>query len=311
MRARAERASTPARGGWRPQFAALSAIWGASFLFIKVAVGDLAPIDVALGRVALGALALLPLVAARPESLPAGRRVWGHLAVTGALFSSVPFSLFSYGETHASSVLAGIWNATTPLLTVLVSLAALPDERPTAQRLGGLLVGFTGVLVVLGPWQGVGGSELAGQLMFLGAATCYALGYVYTRRYLSDLPYSGASLSAGQLICASAQLGVATIFVGESPHALGADAVGSMLALGVLGTGLAYVFNYRIVRVAGATTAATVTYLVPLFSTLLGVVVLGEEMTWNEPLGGLVVLAGVAISQRAAASVAREAEAAA
>lgn len=282
---------------WQVQFVALAAIWGSSFLFIKVAVGDLAPIEVALGRVAIGALVLVIVLAVRRTALPRDLRLWAHLAVAALLFNALPFTLFAYGETQVSSVVAGIWNATTPLLALVFALAVLPGDRPTPRRVAGLLVGFAGVLIVLGPWRGSSGSQLSGQLLCLAAAGCYGLGFPYTRRYLAGRPESGIALSAGQLLCATGQLAVATILIGTVPHQVSGATVASVLTLGALGTGVAYILNYAIIRRAGATTAATVTYLMPLFSTLLGVVALGESIRWNQPAGGAVVLMGVGVSQ--------------
>ncbi|MEA2457439.1 MAG: hypothetical protein QOC95_411 [Thermoleophilaceae bacterium] len=275
----------------------LALIWGSSFLFIKVAVKWLAPIDVAFVRVALGASVLLVVLAVTRRRLPAGRQVWGHLFVIALFGNSIPFALLAEGETRISSVLAGIWNASTPLLTLVVATFMLPEERPTPRRVAGLMGGFAGVLVVLGPWRSVGGTELAGQLMCLGAAACYGIAFPYTRRFVAGRPDSGVALSAGQLIWSSAQLGVVAIFVGSVPGRLPLDAVGAMLGLGVLGTGAAYILNYAVVRLAGATTASTVTYLVPLVSTALGIVVLSEALEWNQPAGAALVLASVAFSE--------------
>jgi drug/metabolite transporter (DMT)-like permease len=290
---------TPASAtpSWRPRFALLALIWGSSFLSIKVAVEAFAPVDVAFGRVALGALVLMAAIAATRGRLPAGRRVWGHLFVIALFGNSIPFLLLAEGETRISSVLAGIWNATTPLLTLVVATFMLPDERPTPRRVAGLVAGFAGVLVVLGPWRSVGGGELTGQLMCLGAAACYGIAFPYTRRFVAGRPDSGMALSAGQLIWSSVQLGVATAFIGGAPSHVSLDPVLAMLALGVLGTGFAYILNYSIVRTAGATTASTVTYLVPLVSTALGIAVLSEALEWNQPVGAAVVLASVAFSE--------------
>jgi drug/metabolite transporter (DMT)-like permease len=282
---------------WRPRFALLALIWGSSFLSIKVAVDALAPVDVAFVRVALGASVLLVALAIRRQRLPAGRAVWGHLFVIALFGNSIPFLLLAEGETRISSVLAGIWNATTPLLTLVVATFMLPDERPTGRRVAGLLAGFAGVLVVLGPWRSVGGGELTGQLMCLGAAACYGLAFPYTRRFVAGRPDSGMALSAGQLIWSSVQLGAVTAFVGGAPHDVSLDPVLAMLALGVLGTGFAYILNYSIVRMAGATTASTVTYLVPIVSTALGIAILGEHLVWNQPVGAALVLASVAYSE--------------
>lgn len=282
---------------WHVPFGLLTLIWGSSFLFIKVAVRDLAPVDVALVRVGLGAAVLLGVLAAGRRALPRGRRVWWHLAVVALFANAAPFALLAYGEQRISSVLAGLWNATTPLMVLMVATLMLPDERPTRRRVVGLLAGFAGVVVVLGPWRSPGGGQLAGQLMCLGAAACYGVGFPYTRRFLAGRSETGTALSAGQLLCATAQLAVATIFVGGAPQHLSAGAGASLAALGALGTGFAYVLNYAVVRRAGATTASTVTYLVPLVSTALGVLLLAEGVVWNEPVGAAVVLAGVAFSQ--------------
>lgn len=231
------------------------------------------------------------------DRLPRGRRVWAQLAFLAVFWNSIPFMCFAWGETKASSVLAGIWNATTPLLTLLFALVALPMERPTRNRVLGLALGFAGVVVVLGPWRGVGGGELAGQLAFLGAATCYGVGFVFTRRFLTDRHESGLAISAGQMTCATAQLALLTPFAGAPDLTIGFDATASIVALGALGTGIAYVMNFAVVRAAGASVGASVTYLVVVFSTLLGITVLGEAVDWNQPAGAATILLGLALSQ--------------
>lgn len=284
---------------WRAQFVALAAIWGSSFLCIKVLGEDWPATHVALGRVALGTLTLLAILAWRRASLPRGRAVWAHLTVVGLLMNVVPFSLFAYGETKVSSVLAGLWNATTPLFTLLVVLALLPDERPDRRRLSGLAGGFVGVTCLLGPWRGLGGDELLGHLACGGAALCYGLGVPYTRRFLSDRPESGVALAAAQLLAATVVLACVAPLAGGPDLSLEADAWASLAALGVLGSGVAYVLMHALIRAAGPTTFSTVTYVIPLFSTGLGVIVLGEGLGWNEPVGAAVVLGSIWLSSRA------------
>jgi drug/metabolite transporter (DMT)-like permease len=286
------------RPAWLIPFIVLSAIWGSSFALIKVADRGLAPPEVAFGRVATGALALLVILAWRRERLPGGRGLWLRLAVAALLLNTLPFMLFAYGENRISSVLAGIWNATTPLLTLLAAMALLPDERPTRRRVAGLVVGFAGVLVVIGAWHGLGGRSLMGSLACLAAAACYGLGTPYARRFLTNGGgVTLVGLSAAQLLCATAELALVLPFSSPAPGPVTAEVAASVLVLGALGTGIAYVLYYGIVRLAGATIASTVTYVVPLFSTVAGVVFLGEGLSWNQPVGGLVVLAGVALAQ--------------
>jgi drug/metabolite transporter (DMT)-like permease len=281
---------------WRVQFLLLSAIWGSSFLFIKVLGRHWPAVWVALGRVALGALTLVVLALARGERLRFERRLWAHLAVAALLFNAVPFTLFAFGEKHVSSIVAGLWNATTPLWALVVALSALPEEHLRSGQLFGLLLGFAGVTLLLGPWRGLGHGQLVGHLACAGAALCYGVGFPYTRRHLAGRAASGIALSAGQLLCATALLALVAPFAPLPASDLGADAIGSLLALGVLSSGVAYALNYAVVRAAGATVASTVTYLIPVFAALLGVLVLGETLSWNQPAGAAVLLLGIAIS---------------
>jgi drug/metabolite transporter (DMT)-like permease len=282
---------------WQVQFIALAATWGASFLFIKVLDRHWPVVWVSLGRIALGAAALLLLVVARRERLPSDPGVWRHCAVMAVLFNAIPWTLFAYGEHHASSIVAGLWNATTPLWVLIVSLAAFGEKRPTGERLAGLLIGFAGVATLLGPWRGFGGGELAGHLACAGAALCYGIGFLYTARHLTGRPESGVVLSATQLLCATAMLALFTPFARAPTVHIGLDGLGSLLALGALGSGIAFAVNFAIVRAKGPGTASLVTYVIPVFSTVLGVAVLGETLHWNQPIGTVVLLAGVAISQ--------------
>ncbi|MDR7279861.1 DMT family transporter [Catenuloplanes atrovinosus] len=284
---------------WLPGYLALAAVWGASFLFIGIGVRELHPVYVTLFRVVAGALTLAVVLLLSRDRLPRDPVAWGHLFVIGVFGVTIPFTLFGYGEQRVSSGLAGIWNATTPLLTLPIAALVLRTETLTARRVAGVGVGFLGVLVVLGVWDGVGGAQLSGQLMCLGAAACYGFAIPYQKRFLGHRPDSSASLAAGQLLMATVQLLVAApLLAGAPPSPLGLspEVIGSVLALGVFGTGLAFLVNMRNIRVMGASAAASVTYLIPLFAVLLGVLVLDEHISWHQPAGAVIVLAGVAIS---------------
>jgi len=292
--ARSTRSSLPR---WQASFLLLSTIWGASFMFIKVELEALDPLEVALARVAFGAATLLLVLAVRRERLPRGRTVWRDLFIVALFYNSIPFSLFAFGEQHASSIVAAIGNATAALWTVVFAMALLPDERATRTRVTGVLIGFLGVLVLLGPWHGLGGPSLLGTLLCLGPGVCYGLAFAYTRRHLSGRPEPVTSLAAGQVLLATLQLALVTPFFSSAPSHISLKIWGCILALGALGTGLAYVLSYDIIGRAGATTASLVTYVVPLFATFFGVVLLSEGLTWNEPVGALVIIAGAAVSQ--------------
>lgn len=282
------------------QYLVLALVWGASFLFIKVGLEGMSPAQVVMGRLSAGAsvLVLVSLLTRRP--LPRDPGVWGHMLVVALLLCVVPFLLFCWAETRISSGLASIYNATTPLMTMLVALAALPSERPTRTRLAGLLVGFAGVVLVLGPWgfDGRGGSgAVAGQLACLGATACYGTATVYLRRFVSPLGLPAVTVATVQVGLGALVMLVAAPFVAASPVHLTPRVVASVLTLGALGTGLAYVWLTNIVVGWGATNASTVTYLTPLVGVVLGVALLGETVSWNQPIGALVVVLGIAISQ--------------
>ena len=277
----------------RSRFLLLTLIWGASFLFIKIGVEALAPLQVAFGRMMFGSLALIAITIARRERLPREPRVWAHLAVAAALANSLPFTLFAYAERQVSSALASIGNATVPLFTLLFALLLLPSERPTLRRTVGLAIGFAGVLVVLGVWRGVTtGPDVAGMALILIAAASYGVSGVYMRRYLSSTEYSSLALSVGQLVVGSVELGVLLPFATTMPHHLPARVVVAIFTLGTFGTGIAYVLSYGLIRLAGATVASTVTYFIPVVSIVIGVVGLGEKLAWNAPVGAVIIVAG-------------------
>lgn len=284
---------------WPAQMLLVALIWGASFMFIKVELeAGIAPLHVAWLRCAFGAAALYAILRARGERLPRDRQLLGHLAVVALLMNSVPFVLFAYGETQVSSLLAGIFNATTPLLTLLFTLLVLPGERPTRERVAGLVVGFLGVLVVLAPWTGLGRGSLLGALACLGAASCYGMGFPYMRRHLADRPESATALSTLQILLGAVFLLPFTLLGSLPGDAPGIDAWGSILALGALGTGVAYILNFNVIRLAGHQTASTVTYIVPIFAVVFGVSLLGEPLSWHEPAGGALILLGVTLANR-------------
>jgi drug/metabolite transporter (DMT)-like permease len=282
---------------WPARLVLLGAIWGMSFVLIMVGNRGFTPVQVSFGRMLFGLLVLVPVVLTQRGRLPRDRRTWGHLFVAAVLVNSAPFTLFAFGEEHISSLLAGIWNGTTPLFVLIAVLLTLPEERPTRERVAGLAIGFAGVLVVLGAWRGIGSGELVGSAACLTAAILYGIGFPYLRRNLATGGLSVPVLAFGQLAMGTLQLAVVLPFAGGIPTAYSPGPLAAVIALGVAGTGAAYLLNYSIIRDAGATAASTVTYLVPVFATIAGVALLGEHLSWNEPVGGLLVLAGVAASQ--------------
>jgi drug/metabolite transporter (DMT)-like permease len=278
------------------RMAVLALFWGSSFLWIKVALGGLSPVQIAFGRLGLGALVLLALCLLTRTRLPADRGTWLRMIVPALFGNTIPFICFGLGEQRIDSGMAGVLNATTPLWALLISLLIRSERRLGALRITGLLLGFAGVLVIFAPWQAAGATGL-GALACVLAAICYGISFTYIGRHLAGrvapMPMSAAQVGLGAVLTA-----VALPIGGRQIPQLSAGPVVGVLVLGVLGTGIAYLLNNRLIVDEGATSAATVTYLVPVVSVLLGTVVLHEPLGARIVLGMVVVLLGVALTRR-------------
>jgi len=283
------------RRAWLPAYLGLVLIWGCSFLFNELALRSFSAIAVAFGRISLGALTLVVVMAAMRQRVRLERSQLIDLVIVAAILTALPFALIAFAQTRVTSILAGLLNATTPLWVAIFVALLIPLERATRQQGLGLLLGFIGIGVLLGVWNAEA-LDLVGVLAMLGATACYGFGTAWMRWRLAGSALSGASLSAVQLVIATALL-LPVVPLGGAPESVSPESVLALLGLGVFGAGLAYVLFWRVVRTAGPTIAATVTYLIPLVSTTLGIVVLGEELTWNQPVGGAIALVGVAMAQ--------------
>ena len=280
---------------WLPSYLGLVLIWGCSFLFNEWALRSFSPLAVAFGRISLGALTLVVVLVALRQPVRLQRSQLLDLVVVAAVLTAVPFVLIAFAQTRVTSILAGLLNATTPLWVAIFVALLIPVERASQRQVVGLLVGFAGIAVLLGVWD-VDALDVPGTLAMLGATACYGMGTAWMRWRLADTPLSGASLSAVQLVIASALL-LPLVPLGGAPGEIRPESVVALLGLGIFGAGVAYVLFWRVIRTAGPTIAATVTYLIPLVSTTLGILVLGEPLSWNEPVGGAIALVGVALAQ--------------
>ena len=300
---------------WQLKFLALTFIWGSSFLLMKVGLRSLAPLQISGLRIVCGAVVLLILLTASGGRLPRERRLWAHLMVTGFFLGSLPFSLFALGEERVSSALAGIGNSITPIATVMFSLLLLRSEKIGARKIVGVVVGFAGVIVIMQPWQSVGRPDLLGFGMTLVAGMSYGLGWIYTRRFLGRADFGGLTLPTAQMLTSAGQMLVAlaiwwlvqrTHLSLAAPWSLHANTSGgsvlvpllAVLALGIFGTGIAMSFQYDVVRAAGPTVGSSVTYLIPLVSVVLGVLVLGERLQWPQFVGAGVILGAAVLIGR-------------
>lgn len=278
------------------RLALLALLWGSSFLWIKIALRGLGPLQITLLRLLLGAAVLLIVVRIRRLPLPRGWRIWAHLTVAALFANAIPYSLFGVGEQHVASSLAGALNATTPLWTLFVALAVRAERRPSLRRISGLVLGLLGALFILAPWSAAAGA-VGGALACLGAAASYGISYVYMSRYLTSRGISPLVLSAAQLLAASGLMALAVVAAGLRAVHFSWTVVIAMSILGVAGTGVAYVLNYRLISEQGPTAASAVSYLLPVVAVLLGVAALGEPATWHLLAGSALVVAGVALVQ--------------
>ncbi|HEY8103072.1 MAG TPA: DMT family transporter [Gaiellaceae bacterium] len=269
---------------------ALAAIWGSSFMFIEIALRDLAPSTLILLRMASGAVALAIYVRLAGHSYAALRPYLLPLALLGLVNTAVPFFLIAWGQQYIDSGLAAIFNASAPLFTAIFAIAYDQSQRVTGLRLAGVVLGFGGVLLLVG--FELSGSEraVAGALAVVLAAACFGIGGLYAGRRFPGLPPSLVAL--GTLVWGTAYL--APLGLAQASM-LGWEAFVSVLYLGVAATGVAYLLYFGLIAGAGASKAILVTYLVPSLALVYGAVFLDEPVTALALTGLGLVLAGVAL----------------
>ena len=273
----------------------LSVLWGGSFFFVGVAVTELPPLTIVMLRVTLAALTLWGIVSVLNVPVPTSAGAWTAFLGMGVLNNVIPFTLIVWGQTQIASGLASILNATTPLFGVIVAGLMLSDERMTALKLIGVLIGFAGVVIMLGPsaLSGLGANTLA-QMAVLGAALSYAFAGVFGRRFKS-MGIHPIMTATGQVTASSLILIPLALYV-DQPFQLALPSTGawaSMIGLAVLSTALAYILYFRILATAGATNLLLVTLLIPVSAILLGSLVLGETLALIHFIGMALIGIGL------------------
>lgn len=282
--------------GWLADFLLLAAIWGSSFLFMRVAAVELGPLPTAAIRVAIASLFLLPLMLAKGH-WGALRQHWKPVLFVGVLNSGVPFVLYSFAVMHITTGFSSILNATVPLFGALVAWAWLGD-KPSLSRTVGLAVGFGGVVLLAGGQASFkpnasGIAPAWAVLACLGATTCYALAASFTKKHIPSLP--PLVTATGSQIGATLALALPALWF-RPDHWPSTTAWGSLLVVGVLCTGVAYILYFKLIENSGPARALTVTFLVPVFAIAYGVLFLGESVTAWMLLCGAVILLGTSLS---------------
>ena len=275
----------------------LATVWGGSFLFNAILVAELPVITIVAIRVTVAALALWGFVRVTGRKIPTSPQVWGALLILGVLNNAIPFSLIVQGQTQITSGLASILNATTPLFTILVAGFFLTDERFSVLRVLGVVVGFSGVILMVGPEALSGlGDDFWAQLCALVAALSYGFASVFGRRF-RELRVDPVMVATGQVTMSSLVLWPIALWIDGPQDIMGLsfNAAASMFGLAVLCTSFAYILYFRILERAGATNISLVTFLVPISAIILGVLVLGERIFIKEIMGMTLIGMGLAI----------------
>jgi drug/metabolite transporter (DMT)-like permease len=294
---------------WQAMWIALAIIWGSSFLLMKLGLESLHPMQIATLRIGIAAITLALLAAATRTRLPKDGRTWGLLAICSFFLTALPFTAFVVAETRISSAAAGLGNAITPVATVLFALLLLPSDRLTPRKLVAVLLGLLGVVLIAQPWSSVAGPDLLGfGIAVLGGAS-YGVGWTLNRRLLAHTEVPGIAHPTALMITGLPMALVAlvtwSLIEGWSPVAVHGDlaslplALLAVIALGAIGTGVAYILQFEVVRAVGPTVSATVTYLIPVVAVTLGVLVLGEQLGLWQLIGAAIVIgAGILVGQR-------------
>lgn len=278
-------------------FLLLSASWGLSFLFIKVTVEVLSPIWVVAGRTTVGGLVLLVILHLRGGRLPTDRRVWGHLFVLATVGNALPWGFVAWAQQGIPSGLAAVVNSLVPASTLAVAALA-GVEHLTVRRVTGLLVALAGTVVVVSGELGAPG-RLVSLLVVAGATVMYGAATVYAKRFVSDR-VRPLTIATGQVTLAAVLSIPAAWLVGPTPvwSQLDLGVVVSLVTLGAVGTGLAFLLYYVLIARVGATNTTMVTYVIPVIGLAAGALILGERVGIHVPVGGLVILVGIYLAQR-------------
>ena len=280
-------------------FILLGLIWGSSFLWIKIGVESITPMMLVTLRVSFGLLALLVVMAAQRQAFPRDRATIMKFVFMGVFNTVIPFLLITWGETKIDSSLASILNAATPLFVIIIAHFWLRDEKITPARLGGLLMGFTGVVVLVlqNLKPGSGQNNVWGELAVLLATVSYAVALVFSRRQLRGT--KPVVQSTMILVVASALMWI-IMPVADRPVAFPATPLTwiAVIWLGVLGLCVAYLLFFYLNNVWGPTRASLVTYVFPVVGVVLGIIFLSEPLTWNMIVGSILVVSGIVVVNR-------------
>lgn len=282
---------------WLHLFLAIGFFWGCSFLFIEQALKFLNPVGVSFLRCLCGAITIWIVVLIKKIKIPINRNLWLHVLALAFMTNVIPGTLIALAQTNVTSVLAGIINSTTPLTTLLAIMLFFRHEKIKSHQLLGLIIGFAGTAVVFGIWRGLGDNAPWAIGALVVAVIFYGITYPYTTRFV--LPYNARPEVLAVLQVTFGLFILLPFFImgGIKKFEIMPISIISVIALGAITSGLAPIMHFRLLAIVGSSITSSVAYMTPIVAVTVGVIVLGEPISWNEPLGGVLVLIGTAISQ--------------
>ncbi len=290
---------SPART-WLPTYLAIAVLWGSTFSAIGGALGSFTPVGLVFLRMVVAAATMVVISAVARVRFPP-RGLWLRIALMAAMAVVLPGSLLAFAQIHISSALAGILTSLVPLTTLLVVVLFYREERPTVPRVVGLFIGFLGMAVVVGVWNPLGTATLLGIVLVLASNVSYSSSIPFARRHLAGgeraSTLSPIAITTAMYMFAAVETLPFAVVTGVQSAPFTVSSVASLVYLGLIGSAIAFVLNFRLIRISDVTTASTVMYLVPLVAITAGALFLGEVITWNEIVGAGVILVGAALAQ--------------
>jgi hypothetical protein len=282
---------------WLFNYFGAGLIWGSSFFFIEFANASLSPIGLAFWRCLLGAATLYLVLRIKRISIRKDPKFFLLCFALGLFNTAIPFTLFAFGGHHVSSAFSGMANAITPIATIIALLTVFRGEKVSRNQIFGLFVGVLGVLTLIGVWQGIETDSWVAVVGIVFAATCYGFGGPFIRKFIEPRGHPLEVAAFGQIAAAATLLLPVYLTQPLTTGPFTLQSTGALLVLGIVGTGIAYTMYYPLLRQVGSAVSSTVTFLAPLVAVTLGVLVLGEKLSWFEPVGGFIILLGGAIAQ--------------
>lgn len=278
------------------QFVGTGVAWGLGFLFIRVAMTDLEPAAFVFARTLIATLVLGVVMRVTRRAWPSGLHAWWRIGVLAVFGMVIPFLLYAWAGQRIPGGLSAIYNAAVPAATVLLTVFVMRQERLGRVKVSGIILGGLGVVVVLQPWNLAGGTyDVPGQIACIVAVLFLGFAFAFTRKSITPLGLDPISVAATQTLLSALTVGVVLTVSGGADFRMAPPTAFSVIAIGVLSTGLAYIWNFRVIERWGAASASMVTYLVTVVGLISGFLILGEELSATEMLGAGLVFAGVAL----------------